>query len=379
MSTTPSLYVRRKVGFGLGPGYFLHSLVPGILIMLISLLLVFSLTFIRSMTSSLSSLMITLGSGHLKVSGILEEREDEVHHVVQETSGLLFSESYNTALAVKIVDFPTYFDTGRREALRLEADIQEDVLNPVLLSRQVAGKLGLDPGDRFSMLVYEEDKDRTRPLLCTLSGIFDSGYDELDLSLCYLSAENVSSPLYTEVLLKNEADLETRRVELEEEGHVVLSYRELYSTLYDNIEFSTSILYLVFTLLAILASFFSGNIAFEYTERDRKDIGSLLLLGLDGRSVRKIYFRITSTVVLISLLFGLILGLLLSLLIPKLLALVEFFDFSAAGAYLTSFKVSIPVCAIASMLLLLFLVSSLTLFFTLRSLEERDLKDILLS
>ena len=50
-------------------------------------------------------------------------------------------------------------------------------------------KLGIKAGDRMTLLLYEEESGRTRPVLLTIAGIFPSVYPQLDSNLLYIPLE----------------------------------------------------------------------------------------------------------------------------------------------------------------------------------------------
>lgn len=376
-SSIPDIYLKRKLGQGKGFKYVLSYLVPALLLVLVSILLVFSLTFITSMTDALDLVMRHVGSGDIRVNGVYEnEKSDELHHAYIEATALAMSEDSSTAFTLKGVDFDSYFTPEREKLLRLTYG-ERARMNSVILSESTAEELGVEIGDRFSLLVYEEEKNRTRPLLVTVSGLYSTGYREFDEATVYIDNMDIEGRIYTEIILEDPDLIDTRLEELEDEGYRGYSYRRLYSAMYSNVEFSSAVLYMIFALLAVLAAFFSQNIAYEYTERDKLDIGTLRMLGLEGKAIRKMYFLLTAFTVLVSLLIGLVLGLGLSALIPEMLTALEGLNLAALGSYLISFEVVIPVLPITLMLLLLFAVSLVSLYVSLRHLESSEVLDIL--
>lgn len=375
-SSIPEIYIARKLGQGKSMKYVLASLRPSAILMLISALLVFSLSFITSMTDALDMMMRYLGSGDLRVEGVFDDGAfGEELFFVKETEALAMSADGTSAFVVKSVDFDSYFIDERKELLRLSYG-ERNVLNPVAISARIAEALCVSPGDRFSLMLYEEDKGRTRPLLVTVAAVFDSGYREFDESYVYLDNMDISGRSYTEIVLDAGVDLEQRRLEIAGEGYSVKDYISLNSALYENVRFSSAVLYGVFALLSVLAAFFSSNIAYEYTERDRKDIGTLRLLGLEGSRIGTIYFRMTALSVLAALVSGFVLGVLASLSIPSLLSFLEKMDYAALGAYLTSFEVKIPFGLVSAMLALLFAVSSVSLRISLSHLERANVLEV---
>ena len=59
------LYLKRKEGVKMGVKWTLNSLVPALLVVLITALLVFAMVFISSMTTAIDRMIVMLGSGNI--------------------------------------------------------------------------------------------------------------------------------------------------------------------------------------------------------------------------------------------------------------------------------------------------------------------------
>ncbi len=375
-----SMYILRKIGFKNGIPFFISAILPAFLILLVSLLLVFSLSFITSMVSAMEDVMANLGSGHVTVDGLQDLDGPGFYSVdkVVTSEALAFSGKASAALYVKGVDFDSYFNPKRLDVLNFSSLGDLNVLNPVYLSSSLSKELGVDVGDRLSILIYESSTNRTRPLLLTCAGVFSSGYNEFDSVLCYVDRNLVEDgDKRTEVLLGDESSIDEVIGDLTLSGYTARSYKSVYSDLYSNVEFSLTILYGIFFILALLAAVFSSNIAFDYVSRDRKDIANLMVLGLGKKDVARIYLVITLSFVFVALLVGLIFGIALSFLIPGMMEALGRLDFAALDAYMTSFDVSIPLGKILLMLGGLFFSSCLSLLISLRKTISLDIHEII--
>ena len=144
-----SLYIKRKMGFGMPLSYKLRVLSPAVLIVLVSLVLNFSLIFIISMSQGIENLLIYLGSGNIMVKGKMDESEAFSTYETCYSGSLAFSESSSSPMYLKGVDFSSYFTKERRDVLHLEYEAL-DALNPVILSKELFSRLSLDISDRFS-------------------------------------------------------------------------------------------------------------------------------------------------------------------------------------------------------------------------------------
>lgn len=367
-----SLYIKRKMGFGMPLSYKLRVLSPAVLIVLVSLVLNFSLVFIISMSQGIEKLLIYLGSGNIMVMGKIEESEAFSTYETRYSGSLAFSESSSSPMYLKGVDFSSYFTKERRDVLHLEYEAL-DALNPVILSKELSSRLSLDISDKFSVLIYDENAKRTRPLLLTVAGTYDSGYMEFDSALAFVPLSTLDGAICTELVTNRGYDDEAILIALREKGYDAYSYKSLYSAIYDNIELSVNTLYGVFVILVILASFFAGNISISYVDRDMGDIAMLSLSGLSDGQIRKVYRVITLSSVFISILIGFILAISLSFLSPAIISYLSDAGYEALDAYLTSFEIVIPAFRLFAVNLLLLVLSYISLLISLRVIGRRTI------
>lgn len=367
-----SLYIKRKMGFGMPLSYKLRVLSPAVLIVLVSLVLNFSLIFIISMSQGIENLLIYLGSGNIMVKGKMDESEAFSTYETRYSGSLAFSESSSSPMYLKGVDFSSYFTKERRDVLHLEYEAL-DALNPVILSKELFSRLSLDISDRFSVLIYDDNAKRTRPLLLTVAGTYDSGYMEFDSTLAFVPLSTLDGAIYTELVTNRVYDDEAILIALREKGYDAYSYKSLYSAIYDNIELSVNTLYGVFVILVILASFFAGNISISYIDRDMGDIAMLSLSGLSDGQIRKVYRVITLSSVFISILIGFILAISLSFLSPAIISYLSDAGYEALDAYLTSFEIVIPAFRLFAVNLLLIVLSYISLLISLRVIGRRTI------
>lgn len=369
------LYGSRKCGSRQGLAYRIRVLQPSLLLFLVSLVLAFSLTFIVSVSSSIDMRIQLLGSGTVYSDeeidpGLAGARVDRVVNA----EGLLYSGNGQSVVYLKGVD-QSYFDERRMEAFRMESASIEG--RKILISSLLADSLGLEPGDRLTLLVYEEEKGRTRPMLMTVGGIFRSGYAQLDRYLAYVDADEIEGRTGYEVLLESGDDAGSLIERLRADGNLgAVSYRELYSDLYMNVSSSVTILYAIFIAVLLLAAFFSSDIAQVYVSRDRKDIGVLMLLGRDRGSIRRDYLMMTSSIAAFSSASGIITGVLLSFLSPSLMKAIAVNEPSFFEYYVTSFEITVPALRLFLMLLMLIIISSITIFISIRRIGKEEIRSV---
>ena len=370
------LYIGRKRGRGMGVKWTLSSLLPALLIFLITAVLVFAMVFISSMTTAIDRMIIMLGS-----SSIVTGEEVDVSswsgasiNKTREGEGVVFTEEGKSIIRLKGVS-ESYLQGEREEALKIVRS-GEKVKNAIIVSTTLARKLNLELGSSMTMMLYEKEKNRTRPILMTVTGIFDSGYAQLDRYLAYVDFSLLDGEEEWEILLDQKDDLEKRCQELDGLGISYKTYREKYSALYLNVRQSVSILYLILAFVALLAAFFSTDIVSVYLSRDRQDIAALRLLGMEEKRIRRIYLSLSLFAVAVSALGGTVLGLLLGLLSPSLIKIVASSNPGLVEYYISSFSVTVPTMELLLMVLAMVVLSAITLFISLSTSGRKELMAI---
>ena len=368
------LYLKRKEGRGMGVKWTLNSLVPALLIVLITALLVFAMVFISSMTSAIDRMIVMLGSGNIvlyddyDISGW--NGADKYH--VNSSSGVVFSDNGKSLVNIKGIE-DGYFYGERGETLKLST-IESTARNPIIVSKTLAERMKLDFGDTMTLMVYEEEKNRARPVLVTVTGIFDSGYAQLDRYLCYVDYSLLGGDGEWEVVLQDNNETDKRAQELWEKNIWCETYKDKYSSLYLNVQQSVTILYVILVSVALLAAFFSTDIVHVYLSRDWRDIAALSILGMAKERIRRIYLILSLRSVMAASLLGTIIGLVLGSLSPLLIKAVAISNPGLVEYYISSFSVKVPWSAIILMILAMTLLSLLTLFISIR--KEKELSRV---
>ena len=368
------LYTERKCGRGMKTRYIFSHYAPSLIVFLIVMTLVFVMVFISSMTGAIERMIVLLGCGSFTTEEYIDVSEYDGARIdeVKEGDGILYSSGGKSLVHLKGVDLEEYFSGERGEGMKLEKT-DEEYRNEIIVSSTLASALSLSIGDRLTLLLYEKDEGRARPVLMTVKGIYSSGYAQLDKYLAFVDISLTGSDSVYEILLDRNTDVESVVESLWKEGIWAQSYREKYSSLCTNVDQSIMILYVILIFVALLAAFFSADIAHVYTSRDRRDIASLRLMGMRESEVRRIYRRMTLVSVSVSSLLGTVCGILLSFLSPSLISFVAKKEPEIVEYYISSFTLSVPVSSIILMLLLMILCSSLTLRIELYRTRSREL------
>lgn len=368
------LFVSRKLGLGQSPSYFLSRFLPSLLVLIISLLLSFALVMVHSMASAVDQTIQVLGSGtfvtYVDPSAVSLPSGSRIDRV-RSASGLIYGKSGEGLCFAKGVE-EGYFTPEKLKHLRIEGDASS-----LMVSAMMAKELSLSIGDKLVLAVYDDEKGRVRPIYLSLSGTYDSGYREFDSSLCYTSIDCIEGIDEYEILLSDGDDKDGVRRSLSLAGIGAEDYRVRYRALYQNVRLSIRLLTIVLLVIALLAGFFASNIAAEYVERDKKDIASLYILGMDSHEVASCYRLLSLCVAAIASFIGMVMGILLAVLASFLLSRVDASAYPALQNYVLNMSVRIPLSTLLLFYFALVSVSFLSLLFSLRHLGAGELEHVL--
>lgn len=374
-----SLYVGRKAGAGQSLGWCLRSYLPALLIFFITLCLAFALVFVYSVSAATEDVLRYLGSGDVTVYGEVPAGylpPDAEVYAVSTSGGVAYSADGTALLGIKSVS-PDYFFEERRDRMDLELAENTTTLDGIIISRKTASELGVSLSDRIAVMMYEEENDRARPFYLLVEGLYSSGYDEFDSVQAYTTAGLSSAEESYEIFTS--ADADKLAEELRSAGYAARSSRELYSSIWSNIELSVSLLSIIVIFVAVLAGFFAISISAVYIERDRRDIASLMLIGFSRSDVVRCYRRITIAAVAVSAFLGMLLGVILSYFTAPILSSLDTVKYPALGNYVLSFSVHVPVLMLLCLYLSLVLASYISLRMTLSRYIFSSLKEALVS
>lgn len=379
LSEALSLYVGRKVGRGQRAGWILRSYLPSLLILFITMALVFALIFVSSISSATDEVLQLLGYGSVMVQSEVDPTllPSDAELFESSSSSALASSSSGTALLSLKGVSEDYFTASKAELIRLRLVENETTLKWIILSSLTASKLELSPGDRLTLLVYDEEIGRARPVYLFVRGTYSSGYSEFDSTLAYVDSSVTSGPVVYEILTESDSDELASR--LREEGYNARSYREIYPSIWHNINLSVALLDVIVVFVALLAGFFAISISAEYIDRDSRDIAAMMISGCASSDIVTCYRRITLLVTLIAASLGAILGVILSYAVMPLISSLDPAEYPALQNYVLSFKVTIPLPLILLLLCALLLSASISLRVSLKRYVSSSLSRALAS
>lgn len=373
------LYVRRKVGWKQKPGWIVRSYLPSLLILFITTALVFALIFVSSISAATDEALQLLGYGSVMVQSEVPSEllpSDAQVFTSSSSSALASSESDVALLSLKGVE-EGYFTAEKAEFLRLSRVENDTSLRNIILSSLTASALGVSPGDRLTVLIYDEELGRARPVYLFVSGTYSSGYSEFDSALAFTDSSVTSGTTVYEILTAEDPDRLVAT--LRESGYNARSYREIYPALWQNINLSVALLDVIVVFVALLAGFFAISISAEYIDRDSRDIASMMISGCSSADIVTCYRRITLYVTLIASVLGSLLGIGLSYALMPLISSLDPAKYPALQNYVLSFKVLLPLPLILILLLALLLSAYVSLRLSLKRYVSSSLSRALIS
>jgi lipoprotein-releasing system permease protein len=295
-----------------GAARYLRGAVIGIAVSFIPLVVVMEVS--TGMIEGITARLLEVGTYHLQAALPPDIRADQLEAAAQavgRVSGVLAAvpERIGTAMIVSArgaagvsVRFvpPDVFqrDRGFRSFVTIRAgDATLARADSLLLSSALAGSLGVSAGDRVNLLTTWGENLSGPPRLTpvTVSGIYDTGYQELDSALAYAPlalAAKVLSPRAARVMIGVKVrdpfgDLTTleHRVALAAGDTRVAGWRDIEYARLSSFQTTKALLLLIMALIVVVACVnVSSSVLMLLFER-RSDLGILKSVGAGPRSL----------------------------------------------------------------------------------------------
>jgi len=356
-----------------------------LLLVLLSMLLSFSLIFVYSMADGIADKYAYLGSGHLTVKGLYSGVGD---YPVRRSSALLYGTEKTANVMVKGVG-NEYFFPRRLQEISIKTVDGMDLksiltyqnrnasIPQILISRTLSEKLKLELGSKA--LIVIPCGGSFKPVLCTIGGIYTSGYEELDAQLIFCPItilQQYDCPLETEMLV--DGDVRSEKYRLLENGYSVTAWYETSSAIAENLKTSQNVITGVFLVIALLASYFISEFSATLVDNRKKEIATLKLLGATDASLYVSYVASLFRISIRSLVVGTLIGITLSYMVKPLLGMLSASGIPALQYYLLSFSIRVPFARIFFVLVFLLIccmVSASLALLRIRKIQPISLSD----
>lgn len=166
----------------------------------------------------------------------------------------------------------------------------------------------------------------------TIGGIFKTGIEEYDSSICFISLETLNS-INSDYILNcigiaiwNKANAPQIQNRLSNRLHLpVYQWQDLYPALISAMLLEKSVFYIIFLLMISMLGLASGSLFSLYIYQKKKDIHLLLLLGIPIKIINRLFTILGLLIVITASILGTLIGTLISYIIThyKLFTLPE--------------------------------------------------------
>jgi lipoprotein-releasing system permease protein len=310
----------------------------------------------NGMIEGITSRLIEVGTYHLQVVGLSrvpEERREELLQRVREAPGveiafverqglgLVYSAAGRIGLQIRAVAQDLWErDAGLRKYLRI-VDGRFDLASTddVVLGRKTAEELGVGIGDVVKVLTAKPIKGRFVPRVTRLrvTGVFSSGYEELDKGWIYVSAEAGRAMLPPEgsrqvLAIKvadpyrgmNEPLQAIRSALLDMDAWLrVATWYELEENQYRSFQTTKAMLIFIMGLIVLVAAVnVSSSLVMVVLEKTR-EIGILRSIGATPGTIARSYLIVGFLIGAAGSLVGIPLGLMIAVNVNGVIRLLE--------------------------------------------------------
>ena len=258
-----------------------------------------------------------------------------------QTQALVISNEFSKGVFLRGYDNEYLDDLHFLKQNIIEGKLFGNNINDIVIGYVLANKFGLSVGDEIKIAIPKTDNtifgNIPRFKTLTVSGILNLGMYEYDSSFVFsnisiarkllvLEDQNfnlieifIQSPNNIEII----QDKVNRRIIANNFRLYTSSWKENNSTLINALNVEKNVMFLILTLIILVASMniISGLIIF--VKEKNKDIGILKTIGLSNKSLIKIFLSIGLIIGLIGTIFGGLVGVIFSINIKSIQFFIE--------------------------------------------------------
>jgi len=350
--------------------------------------LVIAVILANGMIDGITSRMIHVDSGHMKLYQLEEHSEKELAALQQtlqknhditvqpmiEGDGILFSEGRNQIVRVRGVDSESYGFTY----IDLIEGTFELKNKTIIISDMLSDHLEAGLNDKITLLTFGRNSRGEftyKPSFYTITGICSSGYHMIDESLVFVDYGS-SAPLFntaqSKVMKIVSADSDISQFPAAEVKQAVekadpygwysMTWDMQYAGLYRNYRTTKILLYIIMGLIIITAGINISSCSAVIIRENTANIGMLKAMGAPVRKIRAVFFIASSIIGIIGSTAGVLIGMAAGSQLNNIFSLLTSCDIRAFDFYMTSIEFSLPLLEITSVFLYGIVVSLLSAF-----------------
>ena len=267
--------------------------------------------------------------------------------------------------------------------------------NSIVLGEDLANSLGIKIGDEVKIISSETVSSPfgqlPKSVILKVSNYFDSGMSEYDSNFAFMSLENaqkiigINDKVSTiEIHINNLEQTDLIRKFYENNisnDFVVRDWREINQTFWEVLETERTVMFLILSLIIIVAAFNVITSLFILVKNKNKEIAILKTVGLNDNSILRIFLLVGSLIGISGTIIGSTIGILITIYLEYIrLALNYLFNinlFPSDFYYLDQIPTSVDISQLTFIIIFSVIVSILATIYPAVKASKLEIKNIL--
>jgi lipoprotein-releasing system permease protein len=321
------------------------------------------------MIEGITRRFIELETGHIQVVPFEQESLEKLLSVSEDISqmdsvtyaapvyrgtALIYSEETRTGIQLKALPVDIYEkDKGFRNYLEIidgAFDIRDE--SSIMLSAEIADQLNVETGDDVKVLTAKKSasgKILLRPEKFSVSGIFSTGYYEVDAMSGYINLDKGERLFRGEGFLSIQCKIkdvyknaEKTAYEIQSEIDIdasALTWYSMQRSMYESLHTTRVLLIFIMAVIVVVASVNITSSMIIMVIEKQQDIAILKSCGADGSQIRMSFMITGMATGLAGVAAGIAVGLVISLNINRIIRLFQIIAEIAADIFDTGYDV----------------------------------------
>ena len=267
--------------------------------------------------------------------------------------------------------------------------------NSIVLGEDLANSLGIKIGDEVKIISSETVSSPfgqlPKSIILKVSNYFDSGMSEYDSNFAFMSLENaqkiigINDKVSTiEIHIDNLEQTDLIREFYENNisnDFIIRDWREINQTFWEVLETERTVMFLILSLIIIVAAFNVITSLFILVKNKNKEIAILKTVGLNDSSILRIFLLVGSMIGISGTIIGSTIGILITIYLEYIrLALNYLFNinlFPSDFYYLDQIPTSVDISQLTFIIIFSVIVSILSTIYPAVKASKLEIKNIL--
>ena len=245
--------------------------------------------------------------------------------------GVLFNKDNTKGLVLRGYNTSDFSKLSVIKNENFEGNPAELINNSISIGKDLAIEFNLSIGDQILIMSSSGIETiignipKQEPFLIT--SFFDSGLSDFDKNVAFLNIKSLESLFdldkserHLEIYLKDPIKIEKVKLQLENifTDEFIYTWADMNSSLFSALKVERNVMFIILSLIIIVAAF---NIISGLTilvKNKTRDIAILKSIGVQNKSITKIFFLVGISIGISATVFGIILGILFSIYIENI-------------------------------------------------------------